>query len=145
MNLTQITSQVGSMLPVTDNLPFAQLPKVKKEKGEIPCSAKLVFDLKETQLYFKFHSQSRTEQELFYFGNNKAASAQIFLVRALKDVKYLLGTVLSDLYLELKKYNMKNCELGQILNDLQKAGLYFQAAKTKEGYLAIDKWLLEYL
>ncbi len=140
MNLTQITFQIGSMLPVTDNLPFAQLPKVKKENGEVPCSAKLVFDLKETQLFFKFHSQNKTEQELFYFGNNKAASAQFFLVRASKDIKYLLGTVLSDLFLELKKYSMQNCELGQFLKDLQKAELYIQADKTKEGYLAVDKW-----
>ncbi|WP_027364930.1 TM1802 family CRISPR-associated protein [Desulfotruncus alcoholivorax] len=138
MNLTQITSQVGST--VLNNLPFVQLPKVKKEKGEVSCSAKLVFDLQKIQLYFKFHSRDKTEQELFYFGNNKGASAQIFLVRALKDVRYLLGPALSDLFLELKKFNMQNCELGQILKDLQKAELYVQLDKVKGGYVANDKW-----
>lgn len=142
MNLTQITTQIGSMLPEADNLPFAPLPKVKTEKGEVPCSAKLVFDLNKELMYFKFNSRSKTERELYYFGNNKAASAQIFLVRTLKDVKYLLGTVLSDLYLELYKYNMQDCELSQILKQLQKAGLYVQALKTKEGFLALDKWFV---
>jgi len=140
LNLTQITTQIGSMQPETDNLPFAPLPKVKADKGEVPCSAKLVFDLNKKRLYFKFHSDSRTERELYYFGNNKAASAQIFLVRALKDVKYLIGTVLSDLFLELRKLNMQDSELGRVLQQLQEAELYIQASKTKEGFLATDKW-----
>lgn len=140
MNLTQITTQIGSTLPETDNLPFAALPKVKADKGEVPCSAKLVFDLNKNQLYFKFHSRSKTEREIYYFGNNKAASAQIFLVRALKDVKYLLGTVLSDLFLELQRFNMQDCELFQILKELQKAALYIQASKIKKGFLVVNKW-----
>lgn len=140
MNLTQITTQIGSMVPDTDNLPFAQLPKVKAEKGEVPCAVKLVLDLNKNQLYFRFHSSGKTERELFYFGNNKGASAQIFLVRTLKDIRYLFGSVLSDLFLELQKYNMQDCELGRVLKQLQEAGLYVQASKTKEGFLAVDKW-----
>lgn len=138
MNLAQIVSQIGSMLPETDNLPFIPLPKPKE--GEGSCTVKLIFDLSKKQLYFKFHSRDRTERELYYFGNNKGASTQFFLVRDLKSIKYLLGTALSDLFLELEKYNMQDCELAQILKQLYEAGLYIQAAKRKGGYLSTDKW-----
>jgi CRISPR-associated protein Csh1 len=140
LNLTQITNHIGSMLPQEDNLPFAELPKVKHEKGEVACSIKLVFDLSKKQMYFKFHSKNKTKQELYYFGTNRGASGQIFLVRALKDVKYLLGTTLSDLFLELQKQAMQASEIYKIMELLQEAGLYFQASKTREGFLAEDKW-----
>jgi hypothetical protein len=58
----------------------------------------------------------------------------------LKDVKYLLGTTLSDLFLELQKQAMQASEIYKIMELLQEAGLYFQASKTREGFLAEDKW-----
>ncbi|KJS01567.1 MAG: hypothetical protein VR68_04655 [Peptococcaceae bacterium BRH_c4a] len=140
MNLTQITARIGSELSETDNLPFDSLPKVKIEKGEVSCSVKLVFDLSKNSMYFKFDSRTKTNRELYYFGTNQGNSAQIYLVRSLKGVKYLLGSVLSNLHLELYNYNMQDCELSQILQQLEKAGLYVQASKIKEGFLACDKW-----
>ena len=64
LNLTQITARIGSSLAGTYDLPFEPLPAVKAEKGEVPCSAKLVCDIGTKKLYFQIHAENKTEREL---------------------------------------------------------------------------------
>ena len=114
---------------------------MREEKDKDQFVVFLTFNLKEQQIYFSrpepFSNQSLYEYN--YLGNNPGASMQYYLSRELNSLGYLLGTVFSDLYLMLKKYNLENNELGKIIQQIESANFIRTKDKKGQGTVNLEK------
>jgi CRISPR-associated protein Csh1 len=140
MNLNQTTAYLGDNAPFQGELATI-IKEVREEKDKDQFVIFLTFNLKEQQIYFSrpepFSNQSLYEYN--YLGNNPGASMQYYLSRELNSLGYLLGTVFSDLYLMLKKYNLENDELGKIIQQIESANFIRTQDKKGRGTVNLEK------
>ena len=143
MNLTRLTAYIGAEAQKSGSSIFDSLIKPVKNinSGNENYVVAMVFDLKEQSICFKLHGQyqEQTPAEYNYFGNNSAASLQYYLVRAVKDLHYLLTAVWNDLKIMLKKHNLQQGELTQLIDNMQKLGLVTLGTKKGSGGVNLQK------
>lgn len=141
MSLPKLTAFIGENSEQLNE--FAPLVKSTKKlrPDEQPYIVSLVFDLSDEQIYFKLCKKltQSSHNDYYYFGNNSAASLQYYLTRETSSIKYLLKSVISDLYQMLKRYEMENGELGRIIKEIQKKDMVYLANKKGEGTINLEK------
>ena len=101
----------------------------------------LIFDLTKGEILFRDPRPFRpdTPKDFYYFGNNKAAESQYYLVREVGSLFYLLTTVWNDLALMLDKYDMENSDLRRKLQQMETAGLVTLTKRKGEGTVNLQK------
>ncbi|MCK4260191.1 MAG: hypothetical protein KAX49_14530 [Halanaerobiales bacterium] len=147
MNLPHVTARIGKSIAGNDLLTslYANLKGKYREQDEL-YAVYLIFDLEKKSIYFDevFPYTENTRKRNLFFGNNSAASAQYYLVREVSGLHYLLGSVLNDLKMELEKNDMKDCELANILVDLDSEKLIHTTGKKGKGTVNLDKFIFTY-
>lgn len=140
MNLNQTTAYIGANSSGTGSL-SSLVKEISKDEKNIQYTVFLVFDLDRQEIRFDnpepFENQSVYEYN--YFGNNSGAATQYYLTRESKSAGYLLGTVLSDLGLMVRKHGMQNETLYAVLQKLEAAGMIEMADKKGKGTVNLDK------
>ncbi|GAB7386589.1 hypothetical protein BSNK01_04240 [Bacillaceae bacterium] len=144
MNLPQITAQIGARERQTQSTlgSLVKQPKVKKtKKDENWYVVFMTFDLPERKIVFESPLPYSEEllEKYHYFGNNKAAALQTYLVRETDSLAYLLTTVWNDLYLALQQHGMETSELAEWLKNLQEMGFIHLGRKKKEGSVVLER------
>jgi len=143
MSLPLLTSQIGAMLSKDSRSEFAAITKdIKKiKKDEVPYIVYLIFDIPKDEIYIELAGKYTmdSKEQYSYFGNNSRASAQYYLTRSLDFNKYLLLSTISDLYNTLKKNNMNESNLYNIIKDLSKQNMINLSEKKGGGSLNINK------
>jgi len=119
-------------------------PQPKLKNDDEPFVVFLTFDLTSGEIRFEDPRPLRpdTTKEFNYFGNNKAAESQYYLVREVGSLVYLLSTVWNDLALLLDKYGMAGSDLRRKLQQMEAAGLVTITGKKGEGTVNLQKLLL---
>jgi len=142
MNLNQLTAYIGSNVGSQGDLGSIVKEIKTGQKGNANFfTVFLIFDLGNRQIFFG-RPEPFTDESVYryhYFGNNPGASTQYYLARDMKSSGYLLGTVMSDLYLLLKKHQMENRELGGLVKEMEKAGLVVTDEKQGKGYVRLNR------
>ncbi len=130
MNLPQITALAGSQEKGQGNSLHSLVkeklsPQPKLKDDDKAFFVFLIFDLTKGEILFRDPRPFRpdTPKDFYYFGNNKAAESQYYLVREVGSLFYLLTTVWNDLALMLDKYDMENSDLRRKLQQMETAGL----------------------
>lgn len=102
----------------------------------------LVLDLAKEQIYFQLNKEfnHNSVYQYYYFGTIKGSSAQFYLTRETKHIKYLLTHTFSDLYIKLIKFGMKDSQIVALLKELENKKLLELAPKVREGKLKLDKF-----
>ena len=142
MNLNQLTAYIGSNVESQGELDSI-VKEIKTGQNENTnfFTVLLIFDLGNRQIFFG-RPEPFADESVYhynYFGNNPGASTQYYLARDMKSSGYLLGTVMSDLYLLLKKHHMENGELGGLIREMEKAGLVVSDEKQGKGYVRLNR------
>jgi len=119
-------------------------PQPKLKNDDEPFVVFLTFDLTNGEIRFEDPRPLRpdTPKEFNYFGNNKAAESQYYLVREVGSLVYLLSTVWNDLALLLDKYGMEGSDLCRKLQQMEAAGLVSLTGKKGEGTVNLRKLFL---
>jgi len=117
-------------------------PKLKKDDEQYVVF--LTFDLDNREIRFEDPRPLRpdTPKEFNYFGNNKAAESQYYLVREVGSLVYPLSTAWNDLALQLDKYGMEDSDLRWKLRQMEEAGLVTITGKKGEGTVDLQRLLL---
>ncbi|NMB36237.1 MAG: CRISPR-associated protein [Firmicutes bacterium] len=140
MNLNQITAHLGEHAPLEGEL-AAIIKELREEEDRDQFVVFLIFDLQKQQIYFSrpepFSSQSLYEYN--YLGNNPGASMQYYLTRDLNSLRYLLGTVFSDLFLVLKRQGLEKSDLYKIVQQMKAADLINLQSKRGKGTINLKK------
>jgi CRISPR-associated protein Csh1 len=146
MSLPKLTAFIGAKSPLNNKGEFVSLIEdVKKVKeDEEPYIVFLVLNILKDEIYFKFDKKLTRDSvyDCYYFGNNAGAGLQYYLTRETNSLKYLIGSTLSDLFLQLTKNGMENNELGDILKNLQQKNILTLGEKKGEGKLNFKKFSL---
>ena len=121
---------------------LSPLPKLKNDDESFVVF--LTFDLTSEEIRFEDPRPLRpdTLKEFNYFGNNKAAESQYYLVREVGSLVYLLSTVWNDLALLLNKYGMKDSDLRGKLQQMEAAGFVTITEKKGAGSVNFQKLFL---
>lgn len=145
MNLPQLTANISDSVKGDRNEFASLIQQVKRIQpdGENYVIA-LVFDLEEEEIYFKLEAQFSDDsvKTYNYFGNNKAASSQIYLTRETESLYYLLSSTWNDLYLMLKKYGMGNRDLTYLIAKMKDSNLISLGTQKSYGNVNLDKFSL---
>ncbi|HHY66869.1 MAG TPA: CRISPR-associated protein [Alicyclobacillus sp.] len=146
MNLPQITAVIGAEAAEVQDVLDAMVketlnPQPKLKEGDQPYAVFLTFDLKAREIRFEDPQPLTTDtvRRFYYFGNNKAAESQYYLVRETHSLPYLLSTVWNDLVMVLAKNSMEESELFGILHLLESAGLVTLTGRKGDGAVALDR------
>lgn len=143
MNLTQLVSYIGQNdSKVLDN-PFSSIIKddIKALKAdETYYIVNMVFDLDNNYIDFELNCKYSEEakQEFYYFGNNFRASTQFYLVRQTAYLNYLLGGVLSNLYIMLEGEGLSSGSLGTMLKSMEDKGLIIIKPGKGNGHVSLN-------
>lgn len=137
----QVEGQGGSLASLVKERLSPQ-PKLKND--DEPFVVFLTFDLTSGEIRFEDPRPLRpdTPKEFNYFGNNKAAESQYYLVREMGSLVYLLSTVWNDLALLLDKYGMEGSDLRRKLQQMETAGLVTITGKKGAGTVSFQKLFL---
>lgn len=149
MNLPQITAIAGVQVEgrggsLTSLVKERLNPQPKLKNDDESFVVFLTFDLTSGEIRFENPRPLRpdTPKEFNYFGNNKAAESQYYLVREVGSLVYLLSTVWNDLALQLDKYGMEDSDLRRKLQQMKASGLVSLTGKKGEGTVNLQKLYL---
>lgn len=141
MNLTQVTARIGRERE-EDASPLLSLikdPKKVKEK-ETPYILFMTIHLDDQ--YIRFDQPSPYNEEVpkkyYYFGNNSAQEAQVYLVREVDSLHYLLTSVWGELIQALEKAGLKESRLYQLLQTMKSGGMILEGGKKGKGVLDLS-------
>lgn len=144
MNLPQLTAKIGQAAKkaIGGNSPLAMLVENLSYDPDKDYILFMTFDLINQEIRFEEPTPvyPGARFDYHYFGNNSAASMQYFLTRDGDSIHYLLKSVLSDLYLVLKRNNMDNSELGSLLKQMNEQKLITLGEKQKTGTINLLKF-----
>jgi CRISPR-associated protein Csh1 len=146
VNLPQITALAGFQVKGQGNSLLSLVkeklsPQPKLKDDDKAFFVFLIFDLTKGEILFRDPRPFRpdTPKDYYYFGNNKAAESQYYLVREVGSLGYLLTTVWNDLALILDKYDMGNSDLLSKLQQMEAAGLVTFTKRKGEGTVNLQK------
>lgn len=142
MSLPKLTAFIGENVNQGNIFSSLIKPVKKINKTEQPYIVFLILDLHKDEIYFKLHKKFTEDStyQYYYFGNNPAAKSQYYLTRESKDIKYLLTSTFNDLNLLLKKYDMSNCELSNIIKQLENKNIISLGIRKGDGRLNLQKF-----
>lgn len=143
MNLTQIVSYIGKNgIRKTDNPLESKIDTdIKAEKeDENYYIVNMVFDIDKGFIDFELNSKFSEDSayKYNYFGNNSGSSIQFYLTREITSLNYLLGSVMSNLYMMLKKEKLENGELGKLIKLLEDKKFIKIASRRDKGTLNLN-------
>ncbi|MFX0559025.1 TM1802 family CRISPR-associated protein [Tepidibacillus infernus] len=143
MNLPQITAYIGAkqrrnQQPLDSRI---KTPKLNLKENEQAYILFMTFDLDRNQIFFDDPLPYNEQQPkaFNYFGNNPGASSQSYVVREVGSLYYLLTTVWNDLFISLKQQSMEECELAQLILELQENSLVTLGDKLGEGNVQLER------
>jgi CRISPR-associated protein Csh1 len=140
MNLNQTTAYIG--VNATDRGGVSSLVKeIPKDERYNYYVVFMLFDLDKKEIRFDKPEpyESESVYEYNYFGNNPGASTQYYLSRDMNSLKYLLGTVLSDLSLLLQKHRMEKLELYNLIQKMSLVEMVEISDKQGGGKVNLNK------
>jgi len=142
LNLPEITALIGSTERNNADVLSTIIAPVKRvKKDENLYVVDMVFDLEQKLIRFAnpvpYNDQLR--YKFHYFGNNKAASLQAYLVREVDSLFYLITSVWNDLFLALKQNGLVDSELANIIVEMKNNGLIEIGSKKGEGCVVLKK------
>lgn len=145
MNLPQLTAMLGKNELSSESNPLKSLIKplkIKVNKGDELYAVKMIFDLDKNSIFFEILDEQFNDDLLIkynYFGNNPAASSQIYLTRSADGIRYLFTSVINDLSLALKNNQMEKSELAKLLEQLVEHDLVTIGNKKGQGNVNLAK------
>lgn len=149
MNLPQITAMAGVQVKgqggsLASLIKERLSPQPKLKNDDEPFVVFLTFDLTSGEIRFEDPRPLRpdTPKEFNYFGNNKAAESQYYLVREVSSLVYLLTTVWNDLALLFDKYGMNGSYLRGKLQQMEAAEFVTITGKKGAGTVNLQKLFL---
>ncbi len=144
MNLPQLTAALGRYKQQYTDDPVASLVrplKTRVKQDEEAYAVKMFLDVDTVSIYFEVldeHYSDDLLKKYNNFGNNSAASSQIYLTRETASLRYLLTSVFNDLLLGLKNNLMEDTELAGIIKRLIVSKLISIGTKTGEGQVNFE-------
>lgn len=140
MNLNQVTAYIGANAAREGEL-SSLVKQISKDTKYNYYTVFLIFDLDKNQIRFDLPEpfENMSVYEYNYFGNNPGASTQYYLSRDMNSVRYLLGSILSDLGLILKKHRMESRDLYKLLEMMTEAEIINMSEKQGEGTVNLNK------
>lgn len=146
MNLPQITALIGAEAakgqdPLDSMIKETLNPQPKIKESDQRYAVFLTFDLGSREILFEDPQPLTADvlRRFRYFGNNKAAESQYYLVRETHSLPYLLSTVWNDLAIVLAKNGMEDSELFEILHQMESSGLVTLTGRKGDGTVALDR------
>lgn len=139
LNLPQVTAKIGQPLNVLNALNSSIKTKVKKDDNLY--NVFMTFDLEKDEIRFDNPmAYKRDDISTYgYFGNNSAAAMQYYLVREASNLRYLLGSTISDLYLELMKNHMEDSYILSLIEELATLDHVSLSKKKGKGNVNLKK------
>ncbi len=147
VNLTQVTALIGRerdkkaspLLSLIKEPKKVKVPKkVKDTDGYYSLFMTIDLDFKRIIFDQPFPYNEDVPKKYYYFGNNKAQEAQIYLVREVESLHYLLTSVWGELIQALERIGLKESQLYQLLQTMKEERIILEGGKKGKGVLNLS-------